>query len=112
MQFVRFRLDRMRSAQLTQERFEPRTTFDPHGFRDGRSAKILYLNYPNNPTSAIAPREYLEDIVRRCKELDILLVYDNAYSELAFDGYRPPSILLPLSATAARSADHFSTYSA
>jgi proteasome accessory factor C len=38
-----FRLDRMRSAQLTQERFEPRTAFDPHGFRDGRSAKILYL---------------------------------------------------------------------
>ena len=33
----------MRSAQLTQERFEPRTAFDPHGFRDGRSAKILYL---------------------------------------------------------------------
>src|SRR6266516_1319831 len=38
-----FRLDRMRSAQLTKERFEPRTAFDPHGFRDGRSAKILYL---------------------------------------------------------------------
>ncbi|HEX9378998.1 MAG TPA: WYL domain-containing protein [Gaiellaceae bacterium] len=38
-----FRLDRMRSAQLTRERFEPRTAFDPHGFRDGRSAKILYL---------------------------------------------------------------------
>jgi proteasome accessory factor C len=38
-----FRLDRMRSAQLTQERFEPRSAFDPHGFRDGRSAKILYL---------------------------------------------------------------------
>src|SRR5438128_5647431 len=38
-----FRLDRMRSAQLTQERFEPRMAFDPHGFRDGRSAKILYL---------------------------------------------------------------------
>jgi proteasome accessory factor C len=38
-----FRLDRMRSAQLTQERFEPRTAFDPHGFRDGRTAKILYL---------------------------------------------------------------------
>ena len=55
-------------------------------------AKILYLNYPNNPTAAIAPREYLEDMVRRCKELDILLVYDNAYSELAYDGYVPPSI--------------------
>ncbi|HEY1953095.1 MAG TPA: aminotransferase class I/II-fold pyridoxal phosphate-dependent enzyme [Gemmatimonadaceae bacterium] len=57
-----------------------------------KKAKILYLNYPNNPTSAIAPKEYLEDIVRRCKELDILLVYDNAYSELAYDGYVPPSI--------------------
>ena len=57
-----------------------------------RKTKILYLNYPNNPTSATAPREYLEDIVRRCKELDILLVYDNAYSELAYDGYVPPSI--------------------
>jgi LL-diaminopimelate aminotransferase len=57
-----------------------------------RKAKILYLNYPNNPTAAIAPREYLEEMVRRCKELDILLVYDNAYSELAYDGYVPPSI--------------------
>ena len=57
-----------------------------------RRAKILYLNYPNNPTAAIAPREYLEPVVRRCRELDILLVYDNAYSELAFDGYVPPSI--------------------
>jgi LL-diaminopimelate aminotransferase len=53
---------------------------------------ILYLNYPNNPTSAVAPRDYLERVVARCRELDILLVYDNAYSELAFDGYRPPSI--------------------
>jgi LL-diaminopimelate aminotransferase len=54
--------------------------------------RMLYLNYPNNPTAAIAPREYLESVVNRCRELDILLVYDNAYSELAFDGYRPPSI--------------------
>jgi LL-diaminopimelate aminotransferase len=57
-----------------------------------RRTRILYLNYPNNPTAAIAPKEYLEQIVRRCKELDILLVYDNAYSEMAFDGYVPPSI--------------------
>jgi LL-diaminopimelate aminotransferase len=54
--------------------------------------RILYLNYPNNPTAATAPLSYLEDIVRRCRELDILLVYDNAYSELAYDGYVPPSI--------------------
>ena len=57
-----------------------------------KKTRMLFLNYPNNPTAAVAPREYLEDIVRRCRELDILLVYDNAYSELAFDGYVPPSI--------------------
>ena len=57
-----------------------------------RRTRIIYLNYPNNPTAAIAPREYLERVVRRCRELDILLVYDNAYSEMAFDGYRPPGI--------------------
>jgi len=57
-----------------------------------RRTRLLYLNYPNNPTAAIAPRDYLERVVARCRELDILLVYDNAYSELAFDGYVPPSI--------------------
>lgn len=57
-----------------------------------RRTRVLYLNYPNNPTAATAPLDYLERIVARCRELDILLVYDNAYSELAFDGYRPPSI--------------------
>jgi LL-diaminopimelate aminotransferase len=57
-----------------------------------RRTKLIYLNYPNNPTAAVAPREYLADMVRRCRERDILLVYDNAYSELAYDGYVPPSI--------------------
>ena len=57
-----------------------------------RRTRILYLNYPNNPTAAIAPLDYLERVVARCRELDILLVYDNAYSELTFDGYVPPSI--------------------
>ena len=57
-----------------------------------KRTRILYLNYPNNPTAAVAPRDYLEKVVARCRELDILLVYDNAYSELAFDGYVPPSI--------------------
>ncbi len=55
-------------------------------------ARILYLNYPNNPTAAVAPLEYLQRVVQTCRERDILLVYDNAYSELAFDGYVPPSI--------------------
>jgi len=57
-----------------------------------RRTRMVYVNYPNNPTSAVAPRDYLERLVARCREHDILLVYDNAYSELAFDGYRPPSI--------------------
>jgi LL-diaminopimelate aminotransferase len=74
----------------------PRTNFlidlDEIPVETLRSAGILYLNYPNNPTAATAPRDYLERVVERCRELDILLVYDNAYSELAFDGYVPPSI--------------------
>ncbi len=54
--------------------------------------RAVYLNYPNNPTGAVAPRDYLERTVSICRERDILLVYDNAYSEMAYDGYRPPSI--------------------
>jgi len=55
-------------------------------------SKILYLNYPNNPTTAVASREYLREAVEFCHRHGLVLVYDNAYSELAFDGYRPPSI--------------------
>src|SRR5947207_6940134 len=57
-----------------------------------KRTKVLYLNYPNNPTAAIAPVEYLQRVVKRCRDLDILLVFDNAYSEMAYDGYVPPSI--------------------
>ena len=57
-----------------------------------RRARVLYLNYPNNPTAAVAPRAYLEEAVAFCRSHDIVLVYDNAYSEVAFNGYRPPSI--------------------
>ena len=83
-------------AEAYRYALRPRTNFlvDVDEIPDDvlRRAGLLYLNYPNNPTAAIAPREYLEHVVRRCRELDILLVYDNAYSELAFDGYVPPSI--------------------
>jgi LL-diaminopimelate aminotransferase len=57
-----------------------------------RRTRIVYLNYPNNPTGAVAPMDYLERVVRRCRERDIVLVYDNAYSEMTFDGYVAPSI--------------------
>lgn len=58
-----------------------------------RRTRIVYLNYPNNPTAATASRAYLAGAVEWCREHDAVLCYDNAYSELAFDGYRPPSIL-------------------
>ena len=54
--------------------------------------KLLYLNYPNNPTAAIAPLDYLANVVEVCNRRGIVLVYDNAYSEMTFDGYVAPSI--------------------
>ena len=57
-----------------------------------RRTRIAFLNYPNNPTSAIAPRDYLERTVAICREFGILLVYDNPYVEITYDGYRAPSI--------------------
>ena len=55
--------------------------------------RIVYLNYPNNPTTAVAPESYLREMIDFCRERSAILVYDNAYSEIAFDGYVPPSIL-------------------
>lgn len=56
-------------------------------------AKILYFNYPSNPTTAVAPREFYEEIVKFAKKHEILLVHDLCYAELAFDGYQPVSLL-------------------
>jgi LL-diaminopimelate aminotransferase len=57
-----------------------------------RRAKLVFVNYPNNPTAAVAPPEYLERTVAICRRHGILLAYDNAYCDLTFDGYRAPSI--------------------
>jgi LL-diaminopimelate aminotransferase len=57
-----------------------------------RRSKIAFVNYPNNPTAAVAPSAYLERTVAVCRAHGILLAYDNAYCELTFDGYRAPSI--------------------
>jgi LL-diaminopimelate aminotransferase len=56
-------------------------------------AKILYFNYPSNPTAATAPREFFEEIVAFARKHEILLVHDLCYAELAFDGYQPTSLL-------------------
>lgn len=58
-----------------------------------RQAKLLWINYPNNPTGALATREFFEELVAFCKQYDILLCHDHAYSEMAYDGYKPPSVL-------------------
>ena len=57
-----------------------------------KRAKLVYLNYPNNPTAAIATRDYLERTIAACRKHDILLAYDNPYCEITFDGYVAPSI--------------------
>ena len=57
-----------------------------------RRARLVFVNYPNNPTAAVATPEYLERTVAVCRRHDILLAYDNAYCDLTFDGYRAPSI--------------------
>lgn len=57
-----------------------------------RRTRLVYLNYPNNPTAAVAPLEYLERVVGICRKYGILLAYDNAYCDLTYDGYVAPSI--------------------
>jgi LL-diaminopimelate aminotransferase len=58
-----------------------------------RRARLMWLNYPNNPTAATAELSFLQDAVRFCLANDIILAHDFAYSEMAFDGYRAPSLL-------------------
>src|SRR6202022_4765045 len=58
-----------------------------------RRAKLMWINYPNNPTAATAERAFLKDAVDFCLKHNIILAHDFAYSEIAFDGYRPASVL-------------------
>jgi LL-diaminopimelate aminotransferase len=56
-------------------------------------ANLLFLNYPNNPTGAIVAQGFFERAVEFAHAHDLIVVHDNAYSEIAFDGYKPPSFL-------------------
>jgi LL-diaminopimelate aminotransferase len=58
-----------------------------------RRAKLMFLGYPNNPTAAVASRAFFAEVVDFAREHNIVVVHDNAYSEIAFDGYRPLSFL-------------------
>lgn len=56
-------------------------------------ARVMFLNYPNNPTSAVADLAFFKQVVEFAREHQILVCHDAAYTEMAFDGYRPPSFL-------------------
>jgi LL-diaminopimelate aminotransferase len=57
------------------------------------AARLIFLNYPNNPTGAVAPEGLFERVVALAREHEILVVHDNAYSETTYDGYVAPSFL-------------------
>ncbi len=58
-----------------------------------KRAKVLWLNYPNNPTGAVAGPKFFEEAVRYCKEFDLYLLHDACYTEVTYEGYVAPSAL-------------------
>ncbi len=58
-----------------------------------RNTTLIFLNYPNNPTAAAVDKTFLEAVVDFARDNNLILCYDNAYSEITFDGYTAPSIL-------------------
>lgn len=56
-------------------------------------ARLMWLNYPNNPTGAVAPLSFFEQAVDFCRRHDILLCHDAPYADVCYDGYRAPSLL-------------------
>jgi LL-diaminopimelate aminotransferase len=58
-----------------------------------KKAKIMFLNYPNNPTSATVTTKFFEEVVDFANENEILVIHDNAYSEMTYEGYKAPSFI-------------------
>ncbi|MGI6285382.1 LL-diaminopimelate aminotransferase [Neomoorella humiferrea] len=58
-----------------------------------RRAKLMFLNYPNNPTGAVADLKFFQEVVEFAKNYDLIVCHDAAYSEITYDGYRAPSFL-------------------
>jgi LL-diaminopimelate aminotransferase len=58
-----------------------------------KRAKLMFLNYPNNPTGAVVPDGFFERVVEFARAYEILVVHDNSYSEISYDGYRAPSFM-------------------
>jgi len=66
---------------------------DAIDYQVAKRAKIMFLNYPNNPTSAIATEEFFKKAIEFANENDIIICHDAAYSEMSYDGYKPKSFL-------------------
>ncbi|WP_227767011.1 LL-diaminopimelate aminotransferase [Zhaonella formicivorans] len=58
-----------------------------------KKAKLMFINYPNNPTGALATLDFYRDVVAFAKEYDVIVCHDAAYSEITFEGYKAPSFL-------------------
>ena len=58
-----------------------------------KETRLMFLNYPNNPTSAVAEKSFFAEAIALAKKYNIIICHDAAYSEVAFDGYRPQSFL-------------------
>lgn len=76
---------------LKENKFLPDLEKIPSNIR--RKAKIMFINYPNNPTSAIAQKDFYEEAADFASKNNIIVISDLAYSEIAFDGYSPASFL-------------------
>jgi len=76
---------------LEENDFLPDLDVIPHDV--AKKAKIMFLNYPNNPTSATATEGFFEEVVDFANENEIMVIHDNAYSEMTYDGYKAPSFL-------------------
>ena len=60
---------------------------------NAKKAKMMFINYPNNPTAATIDKKFLKEAIDFAKDNNLMLCYDNAYSEITYNGYRAPSIL-------------------
>jgi LL-diaminopimelate aminotransferase len=76
---------------LTENGFKPDLSRIPKEI--AKKAKMIFINYPNNPTAAVADKKFFREAVDFGKDNGLVIVHDNAYSEVGYDGYRAPSIL-------------------
>ncbi len=76
---------------LEQNSFQPDFSVIPEGVL--KKAKLMFINYPNNPTSAVTHRGFYEEVVGLARRYDIIVCHDAAYSEIYYDGKKPLSFL-------------------